>query len=176
MSKTAPAPAAPAREVKLTPIGDRILLAVEWREQVGRVRISRDALAKELRLCVILAIGPKVALTHPMLQPGSVVWLKPFFGVEAIVNGNTVLFARPDNIVGRASSGTECMTMYRILKGPTEFVTVEPLYRTNSGAAFAGARVICDDLAAARASIDQKEFTRLDRTDSDDEELIERWL
>jgi len=90
-----------AKEVALRPVGRRLLVAVEERATFGNLALTRDALAKELRLCVVLAVGPKVKLTHPQLTAGVPVWLKPFMGTEIVVNGHSCLFVKPEDLTGR---------------------------------------------------------------------------
>jgi co-chaperonin GroES (HSP10) len=88
------------KEVGFRPVGRRLMVAPEDRESYGNLSVAKDALAKELRLCVVLAVGPKVHLTHPQLTRGVAVWVKPFFGVEIMVNGHSVLFIKPDDVKG----------------------------------------------------------------------------
>lgn len=88
------------KEIALTPIGRRVMLAPEERDEYRHIHVPKGALAKELRLCVVLSVGPKVKLTHPQLVPGRPVWIKPFFGTEIVVNGNAVLFVLPEDVTG----------------------------------------------------------------------------
>lgn len=94
-----------AEAVGLSPVGRRVLVSVEDMETFRNVALPRDVLAKELKLCIVLAVGPKAAATHPKLVPGVPIWLKPFCGTEVIVHGRTLLFIRPDDVVGVAEPG-----------------------------------------------------------------------
>lgn len=99
-----PAQNSEAKEVSLRPVGRRLLVVPVDQDTIpnSRLIIEAGSLAKELRLCAVLAVGPKVALTHAMLKPGVAVWLKPYFGTEIIVNGHTVLFIKPEDVQGLA--------------------------------------------------------------------------
>ena len=92
-----------SEERTLTPVGRRLIIAPEDREEYGNLAVPKGALAKELRFCVVLAVGPKVKDTHPQLKPGVAVWLKPYFGTEVVVNGNLVLFCKPEDVVGKVA-------------------------------------------------------------------------
>lgn len=96
----------PGREGKpltLTPIGRRILV-VPVSETYGgsALHIKAEQLAKELRLCCVLSVGPKAAKELPQLAPGSPVYVKPYFGVELVVNGQNVLLIKPEDVQGVA--------------------------------------------------------------------------
>lgn len=106
-SGTIPAPAqnSEAKEVSLRPVGRRLLVVPVDQDTVpnSKLIIEAGSLAKELRLCAVLAVGPKVAETHAMLKPGVAVYIKPFFGTEIVVNGFTVLFIKPEDVCGVAN-------------------------------------------------------------------------
>lgn len=90
--------------VTLHPVGRRILVVPVDQDTIPNsvLHIEAGQLAKELRLCAVLAVGPKVVDTHAMLTPGVAVWLKPYFGTEIIVNGYSVLFIKPEDVSGVA--------------------------------------------------------------------------
>lgn len=94
-----------SRETRLTPVGRRILVAPvdQGEREMGGLVVETAALAKELRLCAVLAVGPKVGLAHAAIKPGCAVWLKPYFGTELIVNGYTVLLIKPEDVQGIAN-------------------------------------------------------------------------
>lgn len=94
------------REIGLTPVGNRIIVArAEPELQRGAVVLT-EAPAKELDLGVVLAVGPPVRLSHPDLRPGDAVYFPKYTGTEIQVNGSVVVFLRPAQLVGRAVSGS----------------------------------------------------------------------
>jgi co-chaperonin GroES (HSP10) len=93
------------KPVTVSPIGRRLLVVPVDQDVIPNsvLHVETGQLAKELRLCAVLAIGPKVALTHAALKPGVAVWLKPYFGTEIVVNGYTVLIIKPEDVQGIAN-------------------------------------------------------------------------
>lgn len=97
-------PGKEGKPVTLTPIGRRILVVpVSDTYDGSALHVKAEQLARELRLCCVLSVGPKAALAVPQLKPGSAVYVKPFFGVELVVNGQLVLLIKPEDVQGSAN-------------------------------------------------------------------------
>ena len=88
------------KAVTVRPIGRRLLVVPVDQDVIpnSALHVEAGQLAKELRLCAVLAVGPKVGATHPQLAPGVAVWVKPYFGTELVVNGYTVLIIKADDV------------------------------------------------------------------------------
>lgn len=99
-----PAQSSESKSISVRPVGRRLLVVPVNQDAVPNslLEVKAEQLAKELRLCAVLAVGPKVIDTHPQLKPGVAVWLKPFFGTEIIVNGHSLLFIKPEDVQGLA--------------------------------------------------------------------------
>lgn len=113
-------------EIGLSPVGRRVVLATEERPKFRNLYLERGALAKELRFCVVLAIGPKVAATYPRVKPGVHVFLKPYFGAEVIVNGTPVVIVKVEELIGLAivpQVGPRALTVYTVSDKPLDHPT-----------------------------------------------------
>lgn len=97
-------PAHEGKPITLTPIGARILvIPISETYAASSLHIEAEQMAKELRLCLVLSVGPKAASVLPQLKPGCGVYVKPFFGTELIVNGNLVLLIKAADVQGVAN-------------------------------------------------------------------------
>lgn len=103
MSNAPAADQAPAREVALTAVGNRIIVAPaepDLETKFGLKLINSPHKVPELG--IVLGVGPLARKTHPQLGPGVPVYYPKSTGVEVVVNGQPVIFLRPEQLIGAA--------------------------------------------------------------------------
>ena len=171
----------PGAQVGLTPVGNRLIVVPEERYEFGSLALTPGALAKELRFCVVVAVGPKVNATYPQLKPGVPVYIKPYFGTEIIVAGNPVVIIKPGDIIGlhRPKPPAGCLVGYAVFNRPVDFpdkYVVREQY-IGSGKVDVAADVYgtYDTLEAARAAI-PRGCDPIPRQPGDVLSLVELWL